>query len=90
MVSLKGVLSDWKGPKLRWEHAAKSDLLSILYTGSPYIFLGKKESYCREGKVINLNKKENYFADKTNQMKSDHIWKKPRKIIQPTKEWIAL
>ena len=33
-----------------------------------------------------MNKKEKYFAEKNNQMKSDHIWKKSRKNIQPTKK----
>ena len=33
-----------------------------------------------------MNKKEKYFAEKNNQMKSDHILKKSRKNIQPTKK----
>ena len=86
LVSLKDLLYDGKVPKLRWEYAAKSDLLPIPYTGSPYLFLGKQEFYCHQGKDFNLNKKEKYFAEKNNQMKSDHIWKKSRKNIQPTKK----
>ena len=64
LVSLKDVLSDGKVPKLRWEYAAKSDLLPIPYTGSPYLFLGKQEFYCHQGKDFNLNKKEKSFAEK--------------------------
>ena len=87
LVSLKDVLSDGKVvPKLRWEYAAKSDLLPIPYTESPYLFLGKQEFYCHQGKDFNLNKKENYFTEKNNQMKSNDIWKKSRKNIQPTKK----
>ena len=89
-MSLKDVLSDGKVSKLRWGYAAKSDLLRIPYTGSPYLFLGKQEFYCHQGKDFNLNKKEKYLAEKNNQMKSDHIWKKSSKNIQPTKKWIAL
>ena len=86
LVSLKDLLYDGKVPKLRWEYAAKSDLLPIPYTGSPYLFLGKQEFYCHQGKDFNLNKKEKYFAEKNNRMKSDHIWKKSRKNIQSSKK----
>ena len=86
LVSLKDVLSDGKVPKLRWEYAAKWDLLPIPHTGSSCLFLGKQELYCHQGKDFNLSKKEKYFAEKNNQMKSDHIWKKSRKNIQPTKK----
>ena len=84
LVSLKDVLSDAKVPKLTY--AAKSDHLPIPYTGSPYLFLGKQEFFCHQEKDFNLNKKEKYFAEKNNQMKSGHIWKKSRKNIQPTKK----
>ena len=90
LVSLKDVLPDGKVPKLRWEYTAKSDLLPIPYTGSPYLFLEKQEFYCHQGKDFNLNKKEKYFAEKNNLMKSDHIWKKSRKICNQQKKWIAL
>ena len=83
---MKDVLSDGKVPKLRWEYAAKSDLLPIPYIGSPYLFLGKHKFYCHQGKDFNLNKKEKYFPEKINQMKLDHIWKKSRKNMQPTKK----
>ena len=79
-------MSDGKVPKLRWEYAAKSDPLPIPYTGSPYLFLGKQQFYCHQGKDFNLNKKEKYFAEKNNQMKSDHIWKRSRKNVQTTKK----
>ena len=72
-MSLKDVLSNGKVSQLRWEYAAKSDLLPIPYTGSSYLFLGKQEFYCHQGKDFNLNKKEKYFAEKNNQMNSDHI-----------------
>ena len=83
---MKGLLYDGKVPKLRWEYAGKSDLLPIPYTGSPYLFLGKQEFYCHQGKDFNLNKKEKYFAENNNRMKSDHIWKKSRKNIQSSKK----
>ena len=83
LVSLKDVLSDGKAPKLRWEYAAKSDLLPIPYTGSSYLFLGKQEFNCHQGKDLHLNKKERHFAEKNSKMKSDHICKKSRKNIQP-------
>ena len=89
MVSLKDVLRDGKVLKLRWEYAAKSDLLPIPYTRSPYLFLEKQEFYCCQGKNFNLNKTQKYFAENNNQMKSDHIWKKSRKNKKPTKKWIA-
>ena len=90
LVSLKDVLPDGKVPKLRWEYTAKSDLLPIPYTGSPYLFLGKQEFYCHQGKDFNLNKKEKYFAEKNNQMKSENTLKKSRKNIQPTKKMDCL
>ena len=74
------MLSDGKVPILRWEYAAKRDLLPIPYTGSPYLFLGKQEFSCHQAKDLNLKKKEEYFAEKNNQMKSYHIWKKSTKM----------
>ena len=90
LVSLKDLLADVIVPKLRWEYAAKSDLLPIPYTGSLYLFLGKQEFYCHQEKDFNLNKKEKYFAEKSDQMKSDRIWKKSRKKIQPKKKMDCL
>ena len=66
---MKDVLSDGKVPKLRWEHAAKSDHLPIPYIGSPCIFLGKQDLYCHQGKDFNLNEKEKYFAKKKKKKK---------------------
>ena len=60
--------------------------MAIPYTGSPYLFLGKQEFHCYPGEDFNLNKIEECFAEKNNQMKSDHIWKKSRKNMQPTKK----
>ena len=85
LVSLKNVLSDGKVPKLRWEYAAKSDLLPIPYTGSPYLFLGKQEFYCHQGKDFNLNKKEKYFAEKNNWVKSIIFGKSQVKIYNHKK-----
>ena len=83
------MLSDGKVPKLRCEYTAKSDLLPIPYTGSPYLFLGEQEFYCHEGKDFNLNKKEKYFAEKNNQMKPDMFGKNQEKIYNQQKKWIA-
>ena len=37
-----------------------------------------------------MNTKEKNFAEKNNQMKSYHIWKKSRKNIQPTKNGLPV
>ena len=85
LVSLKDILSDRKVLKLRWECAAKSNLLPIPCTRPPFLFLGKEDFYCHQGKYFNLNEKEKHFAEKNNLMKSDHIWKRSKPNKQPTK-----
>ena len=85
LVSLKDILSDRRVLKLRWEYAAKSNLLPIPYPRPSFLFLGKEDFYCHQGKCFNLNEKEKYFAEKNNLMKSDHIWKRSKPNKQPTK-----
>ena len=64
LVSLKDLLSDGKVPKLRWEYAAKSDLLPIPYTGSPYSFFGKQEFYCPSRERFQLEQERKIFRRK--------------------------
>ena len=45
-MSLEDILSDGKVPKLRWEYAAKIDLLAILYTESECVLLYRRSSNC--------------------------------------------
>ena len=83
---MKEIISDNKTPKLRWEYKAHNDLLPIPYAGSPYIFLGKKEFCCHQGKDLCAKKKESYVAEKNAAMVKDHVYRKSRKLTQPTKK----
>ena len=60
LVTLVDVASKAKKINIRWEYNRINGPLKILYTGIPFILLGRQQYQCHQGKDINYKKKENY------------------------------
>ena len=57
IVSILDVIgSNYEIPKIRWEMNHKCDSFPIKFTGIPYVWLGRQDWQCDQGKEFNIQK----------------------------------
>ena len=64
----------------------KDDKLPLTFTGVPYIWLGRQDYHCHQGKDKHLKAKESYAGKQASLIKQDHAFVKIRRATQPSKK----
>ena len=87
-VSLQEILMSSENlPKISWEHNAKDDAFPLVFDGIPYVWLGRRQYQCHQGKDKAVKQKANYKQSIRSKLISDHCSSvKTRKLTQPTKK----
>ena len=86
-VSLEQLIQDSK-LRICWTHD-KGDL-KIPFDGVPYVWLGNCDFQCHQGADKNVAKKQKYFEEQKEKLKSDHSAPvKMRRLTQPTNKTIC-
>ena len=67
LVTLVDVASKAKKINIRWEYNRINGPLKILYTGIPFILLGRQQYQSHQGEDINYKKNKNYMKKRKTQ-----------------------
>ena len=71
---------------IRWEMSAKDDKLPLKFSGVPYIWLGKQDYHCHQGRDKHKTGKASYIEKQKREILNEHSHVKTRKSTQPSKK----